>query len=399
MSFRLTHIHDYHPFIAVDLGMYRVRAAMYNVQEGLLTCTGFSSIRQSRKNFIYGEIADIQGIAQSIEYAILKAWESLDTIPDDIIMSFPSHTFVSDLITTQYTRADSEAFLTMQEVDKMIKRIEKASYERAHIKSRKQFGAMNDDLRLVSSTIVSIQIDGRSVTSPIGFSGGRVRLTVLNIFVPSSEFNIIRSIISRLDKKVISLIPEPLILPKLIEESDTFSESTCIIDIGYGHTTITILYNNEILWIENFPYGTEVLMELIAMENPKYSLLQIENIICTPKEFSAWKNHECLVEFLSYIQDALFGYLQAEHIDIRFTHFFFHGNIFQNNVVFTELSERIEWTFGYSIEKRYLYEAVHPVLAHDQCMVYGLSLMARELLLVKKDPLVRILRYVLYQYE
>lgn len=162
-------------------------------------------------------------------------------------MSFPSHTFVSDLITTQYTRADSETFLTMQEVDKMIKRIEKASYERAHIKSRKQFGAMNDDLRLVSSTIVSIQIDGRSVTSPIGFSGGRVRLTVLNIFVPSSEFNIIRSIISRLDKKVISLIPEPLILPKLIEESDTFSESTCIIDIGYGHTTITILYNNEIL--------------------------------------------------------------------------------------------------------------------------------------------------------
>jgi cell division ATPase FtsA len=73
MSFRLTHIHDYHRFIAVDLGMYRVRAAMYNVQEGLLTCTGFSSIRQSRKNFIYGEIADIQGIAQSIEYAILKA--------------------------------------------------------------------------------------------------------------------------------------------------------------------------------------------------------------------------------------------------------------------------------------------------------------------------------------
>ena len=58
----------------VEHGIFhRVRAAMYNVQEGLLTCTGFSSIRQSRKNFIYGEIADIQGIAQSIEYAILKA--------------------------------------------------------------------------------------------------------------------------------------------------------------------------------------------------------------------------------------------------------------------------------------------------------------------------------------
>ena len=333
MSFRLTHIQDYHRFIAVDLGVYRVRAAIYNVSDGWLVCTGFSSVRQSRKNFIYGEIADIWGIAQSIEHAILQAGESLDMIPDDIIMSFPSHAFVSDLITTQYTRADSEIALTMQEVDKMIKRIEKASYERAHIKSRKQFGAMNDDLRLVSSTIVSIQIDGRSVTSPIGFMGNRVRLTVLNIFVPSSEFNIIRSIISRLDKKVISLIPEPLILPKLIEDTDSLSESTCLIDVGYGHTTITILSKNEIIGFENFPYGAEVLMELIAINNPKYSLLQIENIICTPKEILSWKNRESLDEFLSYIHDALFWYLQTEHFDIKFTHLFFHGNIFQNKIV------------------------------------------------------------------
>lgn len=51
MSFRLTHIHDYHRFIAVDLGLYRARVGIYNVSEGALSCTGFSSVRQSRKNF------------------------------------------------------------------------------------------------------------------------------------------------------------------------------------------------------------------------------------------------------------------------------------------------------------------------------------------------------------
>ena len=56
----------------------------------------------------------------------------------------------------------------------------------------------SDDLKLISSSIVSIQIDGRNVSSPIGFTGSRVRLTVLNVFVPSGEFNIMRSIVSHL---------------------------------------------------------------------------------------------------------------------------------------------------------------------------------------------------------
>ena len=82
-------------------------------------------------------------------------------------MSFPSQAFISDLLTTQYSREDQYGVLTMQEIDTMIKRIEKTSYERARVKSQKKFGIISDDLKLISSTIVSIQIDGKSVSSPI----------------------------------------------------------------------------------------------------------------------------------------------------------------------------------------------------------------------------------------
>lgn len=40
-----------------------------------------------------------------------------------------------------------------------------------------------------------------------------------------------RSIVSRLGKKIISLIPEPLILPKLIEETEFITQNTCLIDV------------------------------------------------------------------------------------------------------------------------------------------------------------------------
>lgn len=35
----------------------------------------------------------------------------------------------------------------------------------------------------------------------------------------------------------------------------------------------------------------------------------------------------------------------------------------------------------------------------DTIMCYSLAILAEELLVVKKDPLIRILRYVLYNYE
>ena len=342
---------------------------------------------------------DIGWISQIIEQSILQAWAQLDSIPEDVIMSFPSQSFISDSLTTQYNRDDADISLTMSEIDSMIKKTEKASYDRAKIKSKKQFWMTSDDLKLISSSIVSIQIDGRNVSSPIGFTGSRVRLTVLNVFVPSGEFNIMRSIVSHLWKKVISLIPQPLILPKLIEETEAIHANSCLIDVWYGHTTITIIANNEILGFETFSYGTETLMEMIASYEPDLSLLQLENIICTTEELSTWIYKECLDEFLLYLQDAIFGYLQSEHVDIRFWYVFLHGTIFENSIVYTEFTELIETTFGYKIKKKKLYKSLEKTLHPDQCTTYGLALMAQELLYVKKDPLVRILRYVLYQYE
>lgn len=399
MSFRLTHIHDYHRFIAIDFGIYRVRASIYDLSEWALTCTGFSGVRQSRKNFVQGMVADIGGVSQILEQSILQAGSQLETIPEDIIMSFPSQSFVSDVLTTQYTRDDHEALLTMQEIDSMIKRIENTSYERAKNKSQKQFGTISDDLKLISSTIVSIQIDGRNVSSPIGFSGWRVRLTVLNIFVPSGEFNIMRSVVSRLDKQVISLIPQPLILPKLIENTEAIHSTVCLVDIGYGHTTVTLVSNNEILGFETFPYGTEMFMSIIADSHRDYSLLQIENIICSAQDLKTWDNREYLDEFLDYIQDAIFGYLKSEKIDMSFKYLYLHGNIFENSLIYSEFSKRMESSLWYEIKKKKLYEALDVKIHSDQCTNYWLSLMAKELLFVKKDPLVRILRYVLYQYE
>ncbi len=119
----------------------------------------------------------------------------------------------------------------MNEVDEMVKKIEKNSFDRVRSKAKETYGIVHDDLKLVSSTITMIELDGRSVTNPIGFSPKKVRLSILNIFAPASEFNVVRSVASHVGKNIISLIPIPLVFPKILEKTDYIGTDTCVIDV------------------------------------------------------------------------------------------------------------------------------------------------------------------------
>lgn len=156
-------------------------------------------------------------MATTIERAIIEASSKMDTIPDDIILGFSPEVTIYDNVATQYVRADRDSPITMEEIDIMIKKIEHESLERAKEKSKHQYGIVDDDIRLISSTLTSISIDGKQVTNPLGFPGSHIRIKVLNIFAPASEYNMIRSIVASLGKTAISVVPTPLLFPKMVE--------------------------------------------------------------------------------------------------------------------------------------------------------------------------------------
>lgn len=399
MAFHLAHIHDYERFLVIDIGSYRVRTGVYSVENLELKELGYASVRQNRKNFSFGLIADMQGVARTIEQSIVQASQHIEDIPEDIIIAFPSHDFLFDSITTQYTRADPSSTLTMQELDTMIKRIESDSFLRAREKAKKRSGVFSDDLRLISSTITSISIDGKKITNPVGFSGGKVTLTVLNVFAPASEFNIIRSVVASLGRKVISLIPMPLLFPKIVEQTEYINDRACYIDIGYSHTTVLVTQDNEIKTFETFPVGSRMLMEMIREANKHFSLLYIENILCDEQLVRDRKYAPILEDFFEYVLDVIWGFLEEERVHMTFSHLFVHGHIFENPATFKIFGAQFESLCSYSVRKHRLNALIGSEFRHDQAVTHALALTASELLLVKKDPLIRILRYVLYSYE
>jgi cell division ATPase FtsA len=119
----------------------------------------------------HGSISDLRSVSISLERAMVHASQKVENIPHDAILSFSSSTFLSDILTTQYTRSEKSKEITMDELDTIVKRIEKESFDRVKIKAKEQFGIVHDDMRLVSSTITAISIDGKNITNPIGFTG------------------------------------------------------------------------------------------------------------------------------------------------------------------------------------------------------------------------------------
>jgi cell division ATPase FtsA len=396
MTFHLAHIHDYQRFISIDIWSHRIRTAIYNIVDGQLTLEWNASIRQSKKNIRDGDIVDMRWVANTIQKSIVQASQKSDTIPSDMIIAFSSSEFMFDSVTTQYIRADKTSTISMEEIDTMIKKIESASFERVREKAKKHFALYSDDIRLVSSTITSIEIDGKKISNPIGFSGGKIRLTVLNVFAPASEFNIMRSIVASIDKNTISLVPAPIVFPKILDHTEFVHDTNCVIDIGLMHTTVMIISEWSLIAFETFSFGTSMLMEMLSSRFPDFSPLSVENLICGYNSES--EKIEEFEEFYSYVLDVIFSFLSLQDAPSSpFQNLFLSGWIFENKYIFQVFSGKFESVSGRILHKERFSDLLD--MNHDMTLPYWLGLMASDLLMVKKDPLVRILRYVLYNYE
>jgi cell division ATPase FtsA len=139
-------------------------------------------------------------------------------------------------------------------------------------------------------------------------------MSVLNIYGLASEYNILRSIVSSIGKNIISIVPTPLLLPKLTEKTDFAYTSNLFVDIGYTHMTIASLDEGEFRYFETFPIGSKMLIDIIADSHGDLSYTQIESILMrthpTTEERELRKS--LAKEYFSYVIDALISTIERE---------------------------------------------------------------------------------------
>ncbi len=106
-----------------------------------------------------------------------------------------------------------------------------------------------------------------------------------------------------------------------------------------------------------------------------------------------------LDDFFEYILDMIWSSLENAEVHLHFKNAFFHGSLFNNETIMKLFGQKFETNLKYAVRKKRLSSLLSNDVKYKNPTTYGLALTASELLSVKKDPLVRILRYILYNYE
>ncbi len=401
MAFKISNIVDYNQFIALDIGTSKIKVLICSIEWGDLKILGSAIMRQSKKNIIDGEIADLYGVSETIKKAISKAGELLDEIPSDIVISLGSVLTFSDIIHMNYVRENPESPITMEEIDHIVKKVEHTSLDRVKWKIRERTGIIESEMKLVTTSIISITVDGKKLSNPIGFTGKNIKLGVINVFVPLSYVSMIQNIGRGLSKNIISLIPSIVTLPKLVEQKDENFDFNCCIDFGASKTTIVVLNRGEILGANILNFGFGLLEETFKQKEPNLGYLDIEHHM-THMEQTYDQYREVFDAFLSVLFDAIF----VATTDI--TKQLFLKNIFISGwgaspFLKQKLGEYLQGkSVGNDIHIEQSGEGIENIFPHDMgsfTQVFALAKATEEMLLLKKDPIARILRYIIYRYE
>lgn len=385
-------------FIVLDIWTYKIKVLICSIEEWNLKLLWHADVTQSKSDIIDWEIVNLSGVSNTIKKAIVKAWEKLESIPDDIIVWFNSSYLMYDFIGMNYLRDDKNSPIKMQEIDEMIKKVEHKSIDKIKAKSESRVWVIDCEMKLVTTSITSIMIDNQKFTNPIWFTGKNVRFNLINVFSPLSKYTAFSALARNLWKNLISIIPTPISIPKLVENSPFVNEPNLFIDFGYSKTTVILQNNSEIIGFNIVNFWFSLLEEQLKNEL-NLSYFEIKDIL-----LDIDSNYEKYSKVFDSFFDILFETVFISIFDINSNAQF--RNIFLSGSSTTNL---IKWKLDEFFKKKdftkikiydpYVEDWAFKKIWKTYSTTISLAKAGAEILSSNSDPITKILRHIIYRYE
>lgn len=264
--------------ILIDVWTYKVKTALCEYKNHEITVVSYAEKRQENSDIIWSEIANIEWVSDTIEKTLDRLLKDSKLNPNDIIINIPTSTIVSSWKTLNYSRESFEENISVQELDFIIGKAEKEALDEAKIEIQNKTWYSEVDMKLITSSITDINIDGFRVTNPIWFTGKNINLSVLNIFIPASRYNIINTIWSFLEKNILSIIPLEFSLPKILSWSDYAYDDVIFIDVWNTKSSLIVQKNWVIIWFDKINLWINDLIKSIKEKTWETTIEIIKNI-------------------------------------------------------------------------------------------------------------------------
>lgn len=242
--------------VALDIGTENVKALIGKIVDDEVEIVGAGRAHQSLSDMQAGAIADIASVTNNCNKALAEAEKQAGVSARAVVIGIAGELVKGTTISVRVMRQDGKKPLEIDEVERIIQLVQKRAFEKAKQQITEELGGKDIDIRLVNSALVRMEIDGYSVTNPVGFQGKEVAVQLYTAFAPMIHIGAVEQVATQLDMDLLAVAAEPFAVSRSVTgDSDDSSLSAILMDVGGGTTDIAVLHEGGVQGTKMFGIG------------------------------------------------------------------------------------------------------------------------------------------------
>jgi len=264
---RSSHGEDSRPvFTALDIGTAYAKAIIIEVQDDVGVVLGAGRHQQSYSHMSDGIVTDIPGVIANCNEALTRAEQSAGgIIAPQTVIGIAGELVKGSSITISKQRQQPTKPVTPEELESVISSAQQKLLKVAKERIAAETGYPNIEVRLTNAAVISVRIDGQTVSNPIGFRGRHFTLTLFSAFAPLMQLGALETVAQGLDLTLVTIVAEPYALARCLSANASADSGAIFIEIGGGTTDIALVRQGGIEETRMFALGGRTFTRRLAV--------------------------------------------------------------------------------------------------------------------------------------
>ena len=252
-------------YTALDVGTAYAKAIIVEVQDDIGVVLGVGRHQQSYSHMSDGIVTDIPGVIANCNEALVMAEQSAGgVIAPSAVIGIAGELVKGSSITITKQRQQPTKPITPEELESVISNAQQKLLKIAKERISAETGYQNIEVRLTNAAVISVRIDGQTVSNPIDFRGRHLTLTLFSAFAPLMQLGALETVAQGLDLTLLTIVAEPYALARCLSTNASADSGAIFIDIGGGTTDIALVRQGGIEETRMFALGGRTFTRRLA---------------------------------------------------------------------------------------------------------------------------------------
>src|SRR2546421_7681408 len=252
-------------YTALDIGTAYAKAIIIEVQGDQGLVLGVGRHQQSYAHMSDGIVTDIPGVIANCNEALVKAEKSAGgVVAPSAVIGIAGELVKGSSIVVNKQRQQPTKPITPEELESLITGAQQKLLKNAKDRIAAETGYQNIEVRLTNAAVISVRIDGQTVSNPIGFRGRHFTLTLFSAFAPLMQLGALETVAQGLDLTLVTIVAEPYALARCLSTNASAESGAIFIDIGGGTTDIALVRQGGIEETRMFALGGRTFTRRLA---------------------------------------------------------------------------------------------------------------------------------------